>query len=103
MIHLLLIASLTLIGCRRSTPAVTPTAAPVRVRMTFVPQNDSFASAAREYERLWAADGPRIVEAMERISGLTFVSSVYADTNITANVPAEFATPSQTKSSPALA
>lgn len=86
MIHLLLIGSIMLAGCRPSTPETTPAAAPSPVRMRFVPQADSFAAAAREYERIWASDGARIVEAMERVSGLTFVSSVYADTNITANV-----------------
>jgi hypothetical protein len=31
-----------------------------------------FAAAAREYEQLWAAEGDRIVRAMESVSGLTF-------------------------------
>jgi hypothetical protein len=56
------------------------------VRITFVAQSDSFASAAREYQELWAAEGARIVAAMERVSGLRFVSPVYADTAITALV-----------------
>ena len=71
-------------GSRAAEPpgrrAVTP------VRLTFVAQSDSFADAAREYERLWAAEGARIVAAMETVSGLSFVSPVYADTAITANV-----------------
>ena len=56
-------------------------------RITFVPQADTFAAAAREYGATRGRrEGPRIVAAMERLSGLTFVSSVYADTVITANV-----------------
>jgi hypothetical protein len=50
---------------RRSPPAA------LRPQLTFVPQSDSFAAAAREYERLWAAEGERIVRAMEAVSGLT--------------------------------
>ena len=79
--------STLLVGCHRVSPESSPTGAtPPRVHITFVPQSDSFAASAREYERMWAAEGPRIVSAMERVSGLTFISSVYADTAITANV-----------------
>lgn len=65
----------------------TKLAAPVpTVRISFVARDDSLARAAREYQQLWATEGPRIVEAMQRISGLGFVSPDYADTVITANV-----------------
>ena len=57
-----------------------------RVHIRFVPQSDSFAAAAREYERLWGAEGDRIIAVMERVSGLTFVYPQYADTAITAVV-----------------
>jgi ketosteroid isomerase-like protein len=60
-----------------STPAV---------RITFVPSADSFAVSAREYDRIWAEEGPRIVRAMEEMSGLRFISPEYADTSIVANV-----------------
>jgi len=74
-------------GCHSASASAPRTAAaPPRVHITFVPQSDSFAASARDYERMWAAEGPRIVAAMERVSGLTFISSVYADTAITANV-----------------
>jgi len=74
-------------GCHSASAGAPRTAAaPPRVHITFVPQSDSFAASARDYERMWAAEGPRIVAAMERVSGLTFISSVYADTAITANV-----------------
>lgn len=60
--------------------------ADTRVSIRFVPAADSFMSAAREYERLWSAEGPRIIHAMERVSGLAFVSPLFADTAIVANV-----------------
>jgi len=61
-------------------------AAQSRVRVTFVPQSDSFAAAAREYDQLWNAEGARIVSAMEEVSGLAFVYPLFADTAITAVV-----------------
>ena len=63
-----------------------PSSAQSHVHITFVPQSDSFADAARAYERLWAADGDRIVRAMEGASGLAFVYPRFADTAITAIV-----------------
>ena len=72
-------------GCR-ARPAVPPPREAPAVRITFVPESDSFAVAAREYERIWAADGARIVRAMEAASGLRFVSPDYADTAISAIV-----------------
>jgi hypothetical protein len=44
-----------------------------RVEMIFTPQNDTFAAAAEEYRRLWAEEGPKIIAAMERGAGLTFL------------------------------
>lgn len=66
-------------------PAAAAAQAP-RVHITFVAQADSLASAAQAYEALWAAEGDRIVEAMERVSGLRFVTPEYADTAIIAHV-----------------
>ena len=87
MRRLLLICLAVIAGCHRRVPVSATTAgAPTRIRITFVPLADSFAPAAREYDRLWAAEGPRMVAAMERISGLRFIPPVYADTAITANV-----------------
>ena len=60
--------------------------APSTVRVTFVPESDSLAVAAREYERLWADEGTRIIAAMELVSGLRFDGPIYADTAITAMV-----------------
>ena len=72
-------------GCRAAGPPGRRAAASP-VRITFVAQSDSFAEAAREYERLWAAEGARIVAAMEDVSGLRFIGPTYADTAITAIV-----------------
>ncbi|MFL5594589.1 MAG: hypothetical protein ACJ785_08270, partial [Gemmatimonadaceae bacterium] len=57
-----------------------------RVHISFAPQSDSFAVPAREYERLWAAEGERIVAEMERVSRLSFIYPQFADTSITAIV-----------------
>jgi hypothetical protein len=43
--------------------------------MAFTPTNPGFAPAADEYRSLWRTEGPRIVEALERITGLTFPSN----------------------------
>ena len=40
------------------------------LRIRFTPESEKFDAATAEYERLWAAEGSRIVAAMERISGL---------------------------------
>jgi len=83
--NVLLIGSALLGGCHRLATGPAVTALP-RVRITFVPQSDSFAASARDYQRMWTVEESRIVAAMERISGLTFISPFYADTAITANV-----------------
>ena len=49
-------------------------------------ESDSFVSARDPYEALWRADGARIVEVMERVSGSRFDSPPYADTLIGAIV-----------------
>jgi hypothetical protein len=66
-----------------SSPAPTPsrTTALRFPRLEFVPQSESFAAAVGEYERIWAADGSRILRAMQEVAGLTFT-----DTAITAVV-----------------
>jgi hypothetical protein len=63
-----------------------PTAAPTRVELRFVPASDDFAAAVREYGQIWTADGARVVAAIERISGLSFVYDQFVDTSITATV-----------------
>ena len=64
-------------GCGGSPSAPTPTGTPLfaegRVSMTFTPQDQTFAEAADAYRRAWVAEGTAIFEAMERVSGLTFL------------------------------
>lgn len=87
----ILVALTLVLACR--TPQPTLAAGPAatmpsssRVRITFVPQSDTFVAAAHEYEALWSAEGERIVRAMEEVSGLAFVYPAFADTAITAIV-----------------
>ena len=40
--------------------------------LSFVPVEPRFADGAEEYRRLWEAEGPRIVAAMEATTGLEF-------------------------------
>jgi hypothetical protein len=42
------------------------------LRLEFVPESDAFTDAAAEYRSIWNADGARIVEVMERLTGLEF-------------------------------
>ena len=61
------------LGCEGpSTPSVVDLLAEGTVSMTFTPQDRKFADAAEAYRRLWAGEGSKIVDAMERVSGLTF-------------------------------
>jgi hypothetical protein len=57
-----------------STLVAAPQPQDSRTRVDrFVPASDDFAASVREYEHIWAADGARMVAAMGRISGLSFV------------------------------
>jgi hypothetical protein len=40
--------------------------------LKFVPVDPRFAAGSAEYARIWASDGERIVQAMEKVSGLRF-------------------------------
>lgn len=40
--------------------------------IAFTPTSPSFASAAGEYRGLWESEGPEVVAAMERVTGLSF-------------------------------
>jgi len=61
-------------GSGPSSPSgvIGPGADGGRLTMSFTPENASFTEATDEYRRLWADEGARIVEAMERLTGLTF-------------------------------
>jgi hypothetical protein len=43
-----------------------------RVSISFTPEQEKFAEATKEYQSIWSAEGNRIIEAMEGVSGLRF-------------------------------
>jgi len=45
---------------------------PARLQINFEPSGEQFVPAAKEYTELWASEGARIVEAMERATRLRF-------------------------------
>jgi hypothetical protein len=48
------------------------TAQSKELRVVFQPDSDPYSEAAREYESIWAREGPAITAAMETASGLKF-------------------------------
>lgn len=42
------------------------------VKMRFSPESEKYAGATKEYQDIWDSEGKRIIEAMERISGVGF-------------------------------
>ena len=46
-----------------------------RVNVTFSPESARFNEAVKQYQAIWDAEGERIVETMERISGLEFTTT----------------------------
>lgn len=63
-------------GCHSgpSSPSVD-LVAEGKVSMIFTPQEQKFAAAAEAYRSLWADEGTTIIEAMERVSRLTFLET----------------------------
>ena len=59
-------------GGNPAAPTGMPLFAEGRVSMTFTPQDQTFAVAAEAYRQLWVDEGTRIIEGMERESGLPF-------------------------------
>jgi hypothetical protein len=66
-----------LAGCdgSPSPPSGVDLFAEGRVSMTFTPQDQTFVEAAEAYRRLWVGEGSKIIDAMERSSGLTFLET----------------------------
>ena len=62
-------------SCRSGfpSPSGVPLFAEGRVSMTFTPQDQTFAAAAEAYRSLWVDEGSKIIEAMERGTGLTYL------------------------------
>lgn len=59
---------------------------PTNVRLEFRAASDSFADSRDEYEMIWAAEGAKMIAAMELTSGLRFIYPQYADTAIVVTV-----------------
>ena len=56
-----------------ATAALASAQTPARtLQIDFTASADTFHAATDEYRAIWAKEGPRIVAAMERISGLRF-------------------------------
>lgn len=51
---------------------VSTAAAQSSMQLVFTPESDKFAEATKEYQTIWSGEGRKMVEAMERISGLKF-------------------------------
>src|SRR5437667_1309198 len=62
-------------GGSPSAPSGVPVFAAGRVSMTFTPQDQTFAAAAEDYRRLWVDEGSKIIEAMERGTGLSYLET----------------------------
>ena len=74
-----------IVGCAASPgvpPSVRPELTPTgqlqapRVSIRFSPVSWGFREAAREYQAVWEAEGNRIVDAMEGVSGLKFAETL---------------------------
>ena len=65
----LLVGVIVLAGC-----SVAGLAAQSRVAVTFTSagKDPKFDTAVDEYRRIWAAEGARVIDAMERITALKF-------------------------------
>lgn len=58
-----------------AAPLLAASLAAAAPPVSFTPVSAEHAAAADEYRRLWQAEGPRIVAAMEAATGLTFPAS----------------------------
>lgn len=45
------------------------------VRMNFTPESERFVEATKRYQEIWKAEGTKMVEAMEMVSGLKFLET----------------------------
>ncbi len=58
----LLIVSLTAFAFRQSS----------EVKINFSPESEKYAEATKEYQAIWSSESRRIVEGMEKVSGVKF-------------------------------
>lgn len=47
-----------------------------RIKINFVPESEKFKEAVKDYERIWNSEGEKIINGLERHSGLRFTDSV---------------------------
>jgi len=64
MLRLSFIALLAL-----AVPSIEQQAA---LRLNFTPESEKFNEATKQYQSIWEAEGGRMAEAMEQVSGLKF-------------------------------
>jgi hypothetical protein len=46
-----------------------------RVRINFSPESEKYAQAIKEYQDIWNSESERFIEAMEKVSGVTFTEN----------------------------
>ena len=46
-----------------------------KVKLVFTPEAEKFTAATKEYQEIWQAEGNRIIEAIEQVTGFKFVES----------------------------
>lgn len=62
------ITFVALLICTSYLPAQDPT-----IKMAFTPESENFVDATRRYQEIWNAEGMKMIEAMQIVSGLRFL------------------------------
>ena len=45
------------------------------IKMNFTPESEKYAEATKQYQQIWSAEGQKMTEAMETVSGLKFIET----------------------------
>ena len=45
------------------------------IKMNFTPESEKFVEATKQYQEIWKAEGKKMIETMESVSGLKFVDT----------------------------
>jgi hypothetical protein len=48
------------------------------IKLNFSPESERFAEATKQYQGIWNAEGSKMIEAMERVTGLRFLETEIA-------------------------
>jgi hypothetical protein len=43
------------------------------IKLTFTPESEKFLEATKQYQAIWSAEGKKMIDAMEAVSGLKFL------------------------------